>query len=239
VPDRRTHRGPDPEDARLFGERELPKLAEAARDLVWLLDRGYAHRSALELVGDRHGLRARQRLAVARSVCTGAALAGRRERELRLDAVAGEEVVVDGFNLLTTVEGALGGAIVLRGRDGCYRDVSGVHGGYRRVAETAPAIAAVGALLALHPPSHALWLLDRPVSNSGKLAAAIREIAAAHGWPWTVELPFAPDRLLRESSAIVATADGPVLDAAARWTSLARHVVVRRVPTACVVDLSG
>jgi hypothetical protein len=63
------------------------------------------------------------------------------------------------------------------------------------------------------------------VSNSGRLGAALRRTAEARGWPWRVELLFNPDKALRETSAVVATADGPILDIAEQWVNLARAVV--------------
>ena len=63
MPDRRKHRGPHPEDARLFAPEVWPLLREATADLCWLLSRGYADKSALRLVGDRYELVARQRAA--------------------------------------------------------------------------------------------------------------------------------------------------------------------------------
>src|SRR5688500_17551309 len=97
------HRGPDREDARRFGGAALPALARAAVELTWLLDRGYAMRSALQLAGNRHGLDTRQRLAVQRATCTAEAAAARRAREVPDVGVRGERIAVDGFNLLTTV----------------------------------------------------------------------------------------------------------------------------------------
>ena len=236
MPDRRTHRGPDPEDASLFGPRELERLRRAAEDLVWLLNRGYAVRSALKLVGDRHGLRARQRLAVLRSSCSDEARERRRQHQVDVATLAEAVVAIDGFNLLATIEAAIGGAPLLEGRDGCLRDVAGIHGSYRAVAETRPAIEAIGALLDKVGVADVLWLLDSPVSNSGRLGATLRQIAGARGWPWRVELLFNPDRALRETSAIVATADGPILDNAAHWANLARAVVEHSVPEPWIVS---
>lgn len=64
MPDTRSHRGPAPEDARLFARPMWPRLRQATRDLGWLLDHGYALNSAAELVGNRHTLTTRQRQAV-------------------------------------------------------------------------------------------------------------------------------------------------------------------------------
>ena len=67
---------------------------------------------------------------------------GRRRLTHRLcpEQLAGNELVIDGFNILTTIEAALGGAVVIVCRDTTCRDIAGIHGGYRRVAETEPAL---------------------------------------------------------------------------------------------------
>jgi len=53
-------------------------------------------------------------------------------------------IIVDGFNVLISVEGLLGGAYLFIGRDWAYRDVNPVQGTYRLVKETTPAIEAIG-----------------------------------------------------------------------------------------------
>lgn len=62
MPDRCKHRGPHPADRDLFAPPQHAALAQAVADLSWLLGRGYGEVAAIDLVGDRYGLRARQRL---------------------------------------------------------------------------------------------------------------------------------------------------------------------------------
>ncbi|WP_169977728.1 DUF434 domain-containing protein [Tautonia rosea] len=240
MPDRRSHRGADPRDASLFAPEAIPALREAVADLAWLLGRGYAEGSSLKLVGDRHRLPDRSRKAVVRSTCSDSQRTGRLARRLDLDTIAGRTLRIDGFNVLTTIEAALGGAPLLLGRDGSLRDLAGVHGTYRRVEETRPAIDLIGEALAEWRVGPCLWLLDRPVSNSGRLAAILREEASARGWAWEVELPFNPDAELitGPAEAVVASADSEVLDRCAWWFPMARQVVEKRVPGAWIVDLS-
>ena len=57
----------------------------------------------------------------------------------------GQEIWLDGFNVLTVIESALGGGVILIGREGC-RDVAGVYSHYHKVAETVPSIRAIGAV---------------------------------------------------------------------------------------------
>jgi hypothetical protein len=151
--------------------------------------------------------------------------------------VAGATLVLDGFNVLTTVEAALGGAVVLRGRDGACRDLMGVHGTYRKVEETLPAIARLGAVLEALAPAHVEWLLDRPVSNSGRLRSLLLAAAAEHDWSWDVALALDPDPHLATSTAIVATADSAILDQGPRWLNLASEALSRSVPDGHLVDL--
>src|SRR5206468_10760748 len=127
LPDSRSHRGPDPRDAEAFGPAAIGPLRQAVAELSWLLERGYATTSALKLVGDRYALTERQRAAVRRCACSDSALSRRSRHRAGPDQTRGQVVELDGFNVLTTVEAALGGAVVLRGRDGCDRDLAGVH----------------------------------------------------------------------------------------------------------------
>jgi hypothetical protein len=212
-------------------------LRTAVADLSWLLSRGYAEPSALKIVGDRYRLVERQRMAVRRCACSDQSLARRRRHEIHGDHIRGGPVILDGFNVLTTLEAALGGAVVLIGRDGAARDLAGVHGTYRRVEETRPAITLVGRFLEERHVSPCLWLLDRPVSNSGRLKAILEAMASEHGWNWAVGLELNPDAHLAASRDLVATADAGILDQCDSWMNLALGVIRASVPGCDLVDL--
>lgn len=237
MPDKRTHRGPHPEDHELFGTKFQPMLREAASDLCWLLDRGYAHRSSIKLVGDRYSLRERQRTAVSRCACLSVERDSRKSREVNTQALTGQPLFIDGYNLLTTVEAALAGGVVLLGRDGAFRDMASIHGHFKFVIETSPALMLIGETLESLRPRECVWYLDSPVSNSGRLAALLRETAAAQKWNWHVELIQDPDPFLSASAEIVTTADSMILDRCARWMNLAGEVIRTRVRQAWIVAI--
>ncbi|HVS09400.1 MAG TPA: DUF434 domain-containing protein [Planctomycetota bacterium] len=239
MPDRRSHRSAAPRDERLFSPEAVPLLARATAHLSWLLSRGYADRSALKLVGDRFDLTARQREAVGRSACPDGALHSRRARCVPIAALRGAELAVDAYNVLTTLESALGGGVVLRGRDGCYRDLASLRGTWRRVAETVPALELVGAFFASVGVADCLWYIDRPVSNSRRLERMIVELARRHGWGWSAELVADADQAIGASARVAASADRAVLDACANWCNLAAEVIVHAVGGAWVVDMAG
>ena len=208
-------------------------------ELAWLLSRGYPHESSLKLVGDRHALESRQRLAVSRSTCGDGELSRRRQRMVAPHALAGCPIEIDGYNVLTTVEAALSGGVLLAARDGAFRDMASMHGSYRKVDETLPALELIGQTLAGFGASEALWLLDRPVSNSGRLKAIIEELAGHQGWAWQVELVHNPDADLIQSERIVATADSVILDLCGQWFNLAGETVRRHVTGAWLLDLES
>jgi hypothetical protein len=239
MPDSRSHRGPDPRDALAFAPDNLPALRAAVADLSWLLSGGYAPVSALKLVGDRWALTERQRQAVRRAACSDDACARRLKNRKAATDLAGCDLLIDGFNVLTTIEAALGGAVVLVCRDETCRDIAGLHGTYRRVEETRPALAALGSTILDLRVGHCRWLFDRPVSNSGRTRSLVLEYAAEHNQNWSVDLVDDPDPILKESPEIVATADSAVLDACSRWFNLARIVIELHCPCARIVDLSG
>lgn len=237
MPDKRSHRGPHPEDALLFSAACVPALRAAVADLSLLQTRSYADKGALKLVGDRYNLTSRQRLAVLRSACSQASRHRRAEHAIGGEACGGERIAVDGYNLLITIESALSGGFLFVGRDGCCRDLASIHGTYRRVEETLPAIELIGAFLIRAGVREVHWYFDAPVSNSGRLKVLLADAAAQRGWDWRIELVNNPDPLLADAEEIVVTSDSWILDRADRWANLARRIVRECLPDAPVVDL--
>ncbi len=239
MPDTRKHRGAHPRDAQLFAPDRLDDLRSAVGDLSWLVSRSYAWPSSVKIVGDRYGLTVRQRTAVKRSACSDAALADRLAKRVAPEALGDAEIAIDGYNLLITVEAALAGGVILGGRDSSFRDLASVHGSYRTMAETIPALELIGRHLAQLGAGHVRWLLDAPVSNSGRLRQRMLEQADRYEWNWSVELLPDPDEALSRTERIVVTSDSVVLDGCRAWAGLARHLVETHIPEAWVVDLAG
>ncbi len=258
MPDTREHRGPHPADAELFAPALLPRLREAVADFSMLLTKGYAEKSTLKLVGDRFSLTQRQRLAVMRSSCSQQQRQSRLARCVPIETLAGQPIAIDGYNLLITIEAALSGGLIFQGRDGCFRDLASIHGTYRKVEETVPAVKLIGEFLTEIrtprvegvPPSNrgqdardtsvaqVLWLLDSPVSNSGRLKTLIGQLAREGNWPWEIRLTISPDAELSKMNTIVVSTDSVVLDACQKWTNLAAEIITRRLPATTVIDLS-
>lgn len=218
-------------------------LREAASELAFLRMRGYALPSALKLVGDRHQLRERQRKALARVTSEAATAASRRGRRVPLDAAAPRAVHIDGFNAVIICESAINGGVLLASLDGCLRDIAGIHGSWRPGPATERALALLALRLSergwRHIPTS--WLLDAPVSNSGRLASMLRALARSGDLPWSVEVVADPDACLRhvDPGTVVASADAAILDACPAWIDLAGETIAKHVPDAWVIDLAS
>ena len=219
MPDRRRNRGARPQDAEQFAPSLLPTMRSAVDEFSWLLARGYSDGAALKLVGDKHQLRTRQREAVRRASCPASLVEARAAKRCQLASLpAGVQGLgLDGFNLLVTMEAALSGAPLLRSRDGLLRDLSSVHGNYRTVRQTGAAMDLL--VRALPAETDVRWYLDKPVSNSGRIAGLLRKAEQ------TVELVPSADTAIVESGRCVATADGPLIDRCPAWVDLTGPLV--------------
>jgi hypothetical protein len=238
MPDRRTHRGPHPADQKLFAPAAIADLRCALADFCLLLTKGYADKSALKLVGDRFSLTERQRVAIMRSACSDQQLASRRGRRVEVENTVGQSLAIDGYNVLITIEAAMSGGVIFKGRDGCFRDLASIHGTYRKVTETIPAVQLIGDFLNEIGMGKALWLLDSPVSNSGRLKTLIRELAEEHQWAWEIKLSINPDAELKKTDLIVASSDSVVLDECRTWVNLAAEIINEKLSDARLVRLS-
>jgi hypothetical protein len=226
-------------DKALFSGEQLLRLHHAAYELCWLLDRGYARHSAIQLVGDHHQLNIRQRLAISRAACSSVNLELRQAKCLPIEKIKDQALFIDGFNLIITVETAMAGGLLLGCRDGCIRDIAGIHGTYRQVHETRHAIELIGNVLHFFAPESVLWLFDKPVSNSGQIAAIVREIAGHHRWNWQTELVENPDQTILDSHKLAITSDSAILDRVVHWVNLGAYLITKHFHDAWLIDFSN
>src|SRR5438046_8431312 len=164
-PDIRKHRGPHPNGRKLFADAHIPLLRGAVGDLSWLLTRNYTMKGALKLVGDKYALIERQRLAISRAACSDQSREHRTRQRITIDEASGKELIIDGFNLIITIEAALSGGLLQICRDGCIRDLSSVHGSYRSVNETDVALRLIGDSLETLRPMSVTWILVGPITH--------------------------------------------------------------------------
>ena len=238
MPDKRMHRGQHPDDVKLFASGAVAMLRCAVVDFSLLLTKGYGEKASLKLVGDKFSLTARQRLAMLRGACSDEQLDGRSGRRVEFGKAAKRPLAIDGYNVLITIEAALSGGIIFKARDRSCKDLAGLHGTYRKVTETVPALELIGEFLSEIAVTDVLWLLDSPVSNSGRLKTIIAELAQQNQWTWQIQLLANPDAELIRTDRVVASSDGPILDKCKAWLNLADQIIRTKLPNANVIDLA-
>ncbi|PHS10465.1 MAG: hypothetical protein COA88_01580 [Kordia sp.] len=231
------NRGKEGSDDKLFGTSKMQQLIkEALQDMSYLLSRDYADKSAVQLVGNRYRLNVRQQKAIRGMSASVTQVEQRKLSELSVNQLVGREIMIDGFNLLIVLESALSGAYLFKGMDNCYRDLSGVHGSYKRVQQTEKALLLIGDFLKECAVGKVTWVFDKPVSNSGRLKTRVRELAEAHGFNWEVILDNNPDKLLAESNKIAISSDAWILDRAKRWFNLAGDLIENKIEITTIIE---
>lgn len=222
-------RGKHPNDDRLFGAKWIPIFKDALDDVCYLLTRDYGEKSATQLVGNRYRLNSRQQKALMRMSGNLHNIEKRQQKQLTIAQLENQTIVIDGFNLLILLESALSGAFIFKCQDGTYRDISSVHGSYKRVIQTEEAMLMVGETLKKFKTKHVHWYFDAPVSNSGRLKVILHEIAEKHGYSWDITLDNNPDKVLAESTDVVVSSDSWVLDETKRWFNLGKYLLEHEI----------
>lgn len=234
---KKVSRGVDPEDRR-FSEESISKLQKAQQEIEWLIDRGYKVSPVLKMVGNHYQFSVRQRNALKRSTASSEEVKLRKSKCVCIDSLKDKCLYIDGFNLIITLETAFSGAPVILCNDGTYRDLAGLRGTYRIIDKTDYALDAVGRKIDDMQIRRVNFLLDRGVSNSGRLKKFILEYSV--NWHACVEVNLMDDvdSFLYEKDRVV-TSDSIILDECFSWCNLARTTIDDCVPCARIVNLGG
>ncbi len=207
----------------------MSDFASAARDYRFLQNRGYPQRGALKLVGDRYRLSTLERNSLFRGIVPEQTGSSRRKKIQTPEALAGQPLGVDWFNVLITVESYLKGLPVFIADDGILRDASGIHGSYRPGPTTRRATRELLEAVAGLAPQRADFFLDSPISFSGALAGELREtLSGLLAIPFSVQVVPSADYSLKAHAGIVASSDSIIMDSADRIIDLPRHVLETR-----------
>jgi hypothetical protein len=230
-----TKRGYHPHDKRDFTVPGLATLKRSAQDLLHLLNRGYPIGPAATFVGNHYLLSERQRIALKRAVSSEGNAAARLEKQKRPEAMAGATVNIDGFNAVITLEVAQSGSPVFLCMDGTYRDIAGLRGTYRLIDKTDTAIRSVIAELKELSAARAMFWLDAPVSNSGRLKVRIAEIAEEERFDVGIELVKSADAALYGLGNVISS-DSVILDRCPGWFNLCERIIPN-IPGVWIVDI--
>ncbi|HCA07043.1 DUF434 domain-containing protein [Chryseobacterium sp.] len=220
------NRGKNTGDDVIFGsQKQVDKLKMAVEDMMYLLSRGYAEKASSELVGNRYKLKTRQIQALRGASASEKQIKHRKDKQLEVSELKNKILYLDGFNVLILMESLLSGAYIFEGADGCFRDLSGVHGTYKRVNQTQRAVELVAAFFQKAEVQKIIWIFDKPVSNSGRIKQIVLDFAHENKLNWEAELEFNPDKFLAENSEIAVSSDAWILDHCQQWFNLIAHLI--------------
>jgi hypothetical protein len=228
-------RGYVPTDEKEFGPESQLVLRKAQKDFLYLLEQGYKVKGASTFVGNHYMLSERQRLAIVRATAKQSQLKIRREKCIP-NTQTTSEVVIDGMNVIITLEVALSSSTLIHCMDGTIRDLAGLRGTYHLIDKTDTAIRLIGEELEKRKVQKAIFLLDAPVSNTGRLKQRLLELFATYPLQTVVELVASPDALLKKSSNVI-TQDSIILDQCESWSNLVADILHERLPDMKYVEL--
>lgn len=220
------NRGKNTGDDTLFGAgKQIDKLKSAVQDMQYLLSRDYAEKASSELVGNRYRLKTRQIQSVRGASASNTQIQNRRFKQLEVSELENTTIYLDGFNVLILLESLLSEAYIFQGLDGCFRDLSEVHGTYKRVNQTFSAIELIAKFHQNANVQKIVWIFDKPVSNSGRIKQTILDFAMENNFNWEIDLEFNPDKFLVENAEIVVSSDAWILDHCKNWFNLIQYIM--------------
>lgn len=108
--------------------------------------------------------------------------------------------------------------------DGTIRDLAGLRCTYSVIDKTEVAIKLIGKWLSEHKVHKAIFYLDRPVSNSGRLKMKILELLNNSEFEIMVENIDNVDSVL-ETKENVVSSDAIILDRCKSWINMNREII--------------
>lgn len=229
-------RGFVPMDERDFSDESIALLKKAQQDILYLIERGYTLKSASTFVGNHYLLSERQRLAIVRATATRDMINLRKSKQLDRSNLIGR-VAIDGLNTIITLEVALSKGILVKCMDDTIRDLAGLRGTYRLIDETRVAIQLIGEHLSGLNIEEAVFYLDAPVSNTGRLKTLIYEILDGHPFKIDVVIVNNVDVILGGLSQVITT-DAIILNKCESWYNLVANILKEKLPETDIIDLS-
>ncbi|NRT76858.1 DUF434 domain-containing protein [Clostridium beijerinckii] len=227
-------RGFVPSDEIEFNEENLTLLKKAQKDIYYLINQGYSIDKSVEFVGNHFLFSARQRLALKRSISSYKDIISRQKRKI-LDTYENSTLHIDGLNIIITLEVALSNSTLIKCMDGTLRDLAGLRGTYKLIDKTDTAIDLIGKRLDRMKIQKAIFYLDSPVSNTGRLKSRLLELLYKYNFDIEVILIPNADVILNKLDHVV-TSDGIILNTCESWINLAYEIVEEELPNTSYID---
>lgn len=207
------------------------KLTKPANDVRYLLAREYSINTAIRFVSDHYRLTESERHILVRVVRPPKIATARRGKRLACTDINGRDVLIDGYNVLITIESMLKDETLWLGDDGFVRDTRGVFRSYNNTDATYKAVDKMLSFLSGCKVTSVNILLDTQMSKSGQLAHYIDNRFHIYSLNGSARTSRHVDFDLKNTDAkvVVATADGVIIDAVEKVIDI----------TACLMEREG
>lgn len=213
------------------------ELQKAAEDFRYLLNRGYPRKAALEMVGNRYQLVSDQRHLLHRGVFSDSDSKSRRKKRISINRIGNKDLVIDGYNVLITIEAGLSGRPLVLGDDGFIRDISGLSGNFKKTDKTDEALQLIFDFIKRVKPRKTLLLFDSPISRSGELAREARDGLKRENLSGDAMAVRVPEKILIGFPGIIATSDTAIIDPSKQVVDLAGHILREQTKLESLVQL--
>ena len=203
-------KNPDSDSIELLKE----KLSEPARDIRYLFNRGYPKTSAIQFVSNHYQLNNEERHILTRVLESSKTSDLRKQKKVNCNQISNKNLIIDGYNVIITVESLLKNCNLWEGDDGFVRDTRGIFRKFRITDTTHKAIDEVLTFLLKLQVKSVIILFDKQISKSGELAKFVndrfKDYSIEGGSRTSRHVDF--DLKNNNSKYIIATSDGAVID---------------------------
>jgi len=215
------------------------RMKDASIDLRFLLNRRYDKARAIKFVGNKYQLDKSERHILYRALYSDDEINAIKKKLVPFEQISGKHIVIDGYNVLITVESILHDKTIIDCDDGIVRDVSGVFGSHVITPVTHNSINLILSQITKHPPKLLQFFFDSQVSKSGELSKIIREKMNELYLSGEAKAVKQVDTTLKRlNSDIVATSDTIIIAQAPTIVDVPRRILEMMSPPSSLLSLS-
>ena len=194
------------------------KLLKPARDIRSLLRWGYPKFATISFVATHSRLSVEERHILTRVIMPTDRIVSRINKKMTCTGIKDRDLLLDGYNVLLSVDSLLKKELMWFCDDGYIRDTRFYFSKAKQAEGIEESLDLVLIFLSEAHPKSAIFLLDAQISRSGELAGLIRRKMNEYGISGeartskTVDFELKAEGGNHEKSLIVATSDGIVID---------------------------
>lgn len=194
------------------------KLLKPARDIRSILRWGYPKFSTIRFVADHFQLSLEERHILTRVIIPPNKIVSRINKKVVCEDIKDRDLLLDGYNVLLSVDSLLKKKPMWFCDDGYIRDTRYYFSKAKQAEDIEEALNAVLKFLSKTGPKSVVFLLDAQISRSGELAGFIRHKMKEYGIPGEAKTSKIADFELKteggnsEKKIVVATSDGIIVD---------------------------